>query len=117
MSLRRNGGAWAEQSVEAETFTESVDMKWNVIILIVGTSEKEWDAIEQAAEGGTVNLYMWGGEARANAWFDGYVSEILKKRYDIELRLRAKSSMGVTRILCEPLRCKGVFFPIITFSP
>lgn len=47
--------------------------------------EQDWDTIQSAAKGTTVNFYMWGGDERINAWVDTYLAQELDKRYGIKL--------------------------------
>ncbi len=44
-----------------------------------------WDAVVEAAKGGTVNWYMWGGSDSINAFVDTFYGEPLKEEYDITL--------------------------------
>lgn len=47
---------------------------------------KDWGSIVEAARGGEVNFFMWGGADTINAYVTGYVADILKSRYDITLK-------------------------------
>ena len=44
-----------------------------------------WDQIVEAARGGTVNWFMWGGADNINAYVSDYVAGRLKADYDITL--------------------------------
>ena len=44
-----------------------------------------WDSIEQAANGQTVNWYMWGGSDSINRFVDEFYGKALKERYNITL--------------------------------
>ena len=46
---------------------------------------KNWDEVVDAAKGGTVNWFLWGGADNINAYVSDYVGGELKKRYDITL--------------------------------
>lgn len=46
-----------------------------------------WDEITKAAEGTTVNFYMWGGDTRINGWITGYVADNVKKDYGITINM------------------------------
>lgn len=46
---------------------------------------ESWDAVVEAARGGTVNWYMWGGSDSINAFVDTFYGEPLKEEYDITL--------------------------------
>ncbi|MFZ3580170.1 ABC transporter substrate-binding protein [Virgibacillus sp. DJP39] len=45
----------------------------------------DWTAIEEAGEGQTVHLFMWGGDEGINQYIDDYVTPELKKRYSISV--------------------------------
>ena len=47
---------------------------------------KSWEEIVRAAEGQTVDWYMWGGSPAVNRYVNGYVAEQVKERYGITLR-------------------------------
>jgi len=64
--------------------------------------EKEYQEVEEAARGTKVSFYMWGGDARINAWIDGFVSQELKDRYDISLeRVPMDASVFINKLLNE----------------
>jgi putative spermidine/putrescine transport system substrate-binding protein len=44
-----------------------------------------WDEIVAAADGQTVNWWMWGGSDLINTWVNGWVKDELNDRYDITL--------------------------------
>jgi putative spermidine/putrescine transport system substrate-binding protein len=46
---------------------------------------ESWDAVVEAARGGTVNWYMWGGSDAINGFVDTFYGEVLKEEYDITL--------------------------------
>ena len=45
----------------------------------------EWDSVLAAANGQTVNWYIWGGSDSINAYVDNFYGRALKERYDITL--------------------------------
>jgi len=47
--------------------------------------DQNWNTIETAARGTTVNIYMWGGDELTNTWMDTYVLETLGQEYGITL--------------------------------
>jgi len=47
--------------------------------------ETPFAALEQAAEGTIVRLYMWGGDEGVNEYVDRFVTPLLKERHDITL--------------------------------
>jgi putative spermidine/putrescine transport system substrate-binding protein len=46
---------------------------------------KDWDTVVEAARGGEVNFFMWGGADSINAYVTGTIADILKSRYDVTL--------------------------------
>jgi len=64
--------------------------------------DKEFNEIEEAAAGSTVNFYMWGGDARINAWIDSFVAGELEERYGIRLeRVPMDASVFINKLLNE----------------
>lgn len=49
-------------------------------------SRMSWDKIVQAADGQTVDWYMWGGSPAVNSYVNGFVAKHLKEQYNITLR-------------------------------
>ncbi|MEL7565520.1 MAG: ABC transporter substrate-binding protein [Dehalobacterium sp.] len=47
--------------------------------------EKDWEEIEETAQGTTVNFYMWGGDERTNTWVDTFVADSLWEKYQIKV--------------------------------
>jgi putative spermidine/putrescine transport system substrate-binding protein len=45
----------------------------------------DWDSVLAAAEGRTINWYLWGGSDSINAFVDSFYGAALKERYDITL--------------------------------
>ena len=45
----------------------------------------DWDSVLAAADGQTVNWYMWGGSDAINAYVDNFYGVALKERYNITL--------------------------------
>jgi putative spermidine/putrescine transport system substrate-binding protein len=50
-----------------------------------------WDQVVEAARGGTVNWFMWGGSDTINRYVSDHIGGLLKQRYDITL-----NRVGVT---------------------
>ncbi|MDY7075707.1 MAG: ABC transporter substrate-binding protein [Chloroflexota bacterium] len=46
---------------------------------------KTWDEVLMAADGQTVNWWMWGGSDLINTWVNGWVKDELNRRYNITL--------------------------------
>jgi len=64
--------------------------------------EQDFREIEDAARGSAVSFYMWGGDARINAWIDSYVAGELKDRYNISLeRVPMDASVFINKLLNE----------------
>ncbi len=63
--------------------------------------------IREASEGSTVSFYMWGGDAKINAWIDGFAADRLEEEYGITLkRVPMDASVFVNRLLNEKLAGK-----------
>src|SRR3954465_113792 len=45
--------------------------------------DKEFEQILEDAKGTTVSFYGYGGDQKTNAWIDNYLTESVKKDYDI----------------------------------
>ncbi len=58
--------------------------------LMAKAADKErfnnWEEVVEAARGGTVNWFMWGGADNINEYVSGYIGSELKNRYDITLK-------------------------------
>ncbi len=48
-------------------------------------ANRDWRLVEKSAIGSTVNLYAWGGDERANKWFDETLKPYLAEHYKIKL--------------------------------
>lgn len=74
--------------------------KWmlasSILLLVLGACSNEqvapvadfsqqWSELTEAAQGTTVNLYMWGGSDSINSYFDEWVTPRLEEQYDISL--------------------------------
>lgn len=46
---------------------------------------RDWRLVEKSAAGTTVNLYAWGGDQRANEWFDETLKPYLAETYKVKL--------------------------------
>ncbi len=47
----------------------------------------DWDSVVAAADGQTVNWFMWGGADNINAWVNGPIAETLKADYNVTLNM------------------------------
>lgn len=63
----------------------------------------DWDAILEAAQGQTVNFYMWGGSDLINSWVTGYVADTVQERYGVTVNMVpvADSPEYVNKVLGE----------------
>lgn len=57
---------------------------------------KDFQELLEAARGTTVTFYGWGGSQQTNSWIDGYLSENVKKDYDITVK---RVGMNIDEIL------------------
>lgn len=55
-------------------------------IQAIDLQQASWDEIVQAADGQTVDWYMWGGFPAVNTYVNTYVAAQLKEKYNITLR-------------------------------
>lgn len=58
--------------------------------------DKDFEELLEAARGTTVTFYGWGGSQQTNSWIDGYLSENVKKDYDITVK---RVGMNIDEIL------------------
>ena len=58
--------------------------------------DKNFEELLEAARGTTVTFYGWGGSQQTNSWIDGYLSENVKKDYDITVK---RVGMNIDEIL------------------
>ena len=49
-------------------------------------SFNNWEEVVEAARGGTVNWFMWGGADNINEYVSGYIGSELKDRYNVTLK-------------------------------
>mgnify|MGYP006297959667 CR=1 FL=1 len=72
-----------------------------------GAEKEDWiDAsygeAEEAASGGEVNFYMWGGDERINSWIDDFVGTRLEEEYGISInRVPMDASVFINKLLAE----------------
>ena len=55
---------------------------------------ESWDAVVEAARGGTVNWYLWGGSDSINAFVDTFYGVPLMEEYGITSQSRAYGRYG-----------------------
>lgn len=65
--------------------------------------EKDFDELLKDSKGTTVTFYGWGGSEKINTWIDGYLSDKLKKEYDITVQ---RVGMNIDEILNKLLNEK-----------
>ena len=58
--------------------------------------DQDFEELLEAAKGTTVTFYGWGGSQQTNSWIDGYLSENVKKDYDIT---KKRVGMNIDEIL------------------
>ena len=58
--------------------------------------DKEFEQILEAAKGTTVRFYGYGGNPKTNAWIDNYLTENVKKDYDIKVE---RVGMNIDEVL------------------
>lgn len=58
--------------------------------------QQDFSKTLEMAKGTTVTFYGWGGSDKINSWLDGYVTDQLKKEYDITLK---RVGMNIDEIL------------------
>lgn len=58
--------------------------------------DKDFEALLEASRGSTVTFYGWGGSQQTNSWIDGYLSQNIKKDYDITIK---RVGMNIDEIL------------------
>jgi putative spermidine/putrescine transport system substrate-binding protein len=67
----------------------------------------EFSRIAESARGGTVRFYMWGGDAKINAWIDDFVVPGLAEKHGIEMvRVPMDASVFVNKLMTEKLAGK-----------
>ena len=63
----------------------SVNLAWAETPQDAALKAMSWDQIVEAAQGGTVNMFMWGGADNINAYVSQTIGDILKSDYGITL--------------------------------
>lgn len=58
--------------------------------------DKDFEQLLETARGTTVTFYGWGGGQQTNSWIDGYLSDSIKKDYDITVK---RVGMNIDEIL------------------
>lgn len=66
-------------------------------------SLETWEDVLAAADGQTVNFYMWGGSDLINEWVTGYVADNVKEQYNVTVNMVpvADSPEYVNKVLGE----------------
>lgn len=67
--------------------------------------DKNFEELLEAARGTTVTFYGWGGSQQTNSWIDGYLTENVKKDYDITVK---RVGMNIDEILNTLLNEKQI---------
>ena len=58
--------------------------------------DKDFEQILESAKGSTVRFYGYGGDQKTNAWIDNYLTENVKKDYDITVK---RVGMNIDEVL------------------
>ena len=69
----------------------------------ISVLESNYDEILEKAKGTTVNFYGYGGNEVMNKWFDTYVVDQMKEKYDITVK---RVGMNIDEILNQLLSDK-----------
>lgn len=76
----------ADPPAQAETAEQSTDADEQTAGAPVAEFDlDDWESVVAAAQGQTVNWYMWGGSESINTFVDTFYGETLSERYDITL--------------------------------
>lgn len=65
--------------------TAAISMIFAQTAISAEKTYKNWDDVVSAAEGGTVNWFMWGGADNINSYVSDFVGSELRKRHGITL--------------------------------
>lgn len=68
----------------------------------VAVGDTDFAEIRRTAEGSEVSFYMWGGDARINAWIDSYVTESVSELHGIKItRVPQDAAVFVNKLITE----------------
>lgn len=67
---------------------------------------RDWRLVEKSAEGTTVNLYAWGGDERANRWFDETLKPYLAETYKIRLNRVPMNYEDIFKLMASDVEAK-----------
>lgn len=80
-----------------------------IITIACGGKEKEsiekdiasmsWQEIEAQAQGRTVNMMMWSGDPKINAYMNNYVAPAMKERYNIDVEISNGQGNAVVQLI------------------
>lgn len=80
-----------------------------IITIACGSKEKEsiekdiasmsWQEIEAQAQGRTVNMMMWSGDPKINAYMNNYVAPAMKERYNIDVEISNGQGNAVVQLI------------------
>lgn len=59
----------------------------------------DWNQIEQAGSGKTVNMMMWTGDPKINAYMKNYVTQAVKDQYNINLEIANGQGNAIVQLL------------------
>lgn len=67
---------------------------------------RDWRLVEKSAAGTTVTLYAWGGDERANKWFDETLKPYLAETYQVKLNRVAMNYDEIFELLAADAEAK-----------
>lgn len=67
---------------------------------------RDWRLVEKSAAGTTVNLYAWGGDERANKWFDETLKPYLAENYEVKLNRIAMNYDEIFELMAADVEAK-----------
>ncbi len=63
-----------------------------------------WEQIESEAQGKTVNMMMWAGDPKINAYMKNYVAPAVKERYNIDLEISNGQGNTIVQLLMTEIQ-------------
>jgi len=81
----------------------------SLLLVACGKSEKSpssaqlekltWEQIEATASGSTVNMMMWAGDPKINAYVQNYIAPAVKEQYNIDLKTVNGQGNNIVQLL------------------
>ena len=63
-----------------------------------------WEQIEDGAQGKTVNMMMWAGDPKINAYMKNYVAPAVKEAYNIDLEISSGQGNTIVQLLMTEMQ-------------